>query len=62
MFVLFIFRFLLLFYFLKDFMGISSVNPHDTSLVHLGEPRGLKGFLYMLNATVILTKVSRFVV
>ena len=26
-------------------MGISSTNPHDTSLVHLGKPSGLKGLV-----------------
>jgi len=39
-------------------VGISSANPHETSLVHLGEPSGLQGLLHMLNATVIPTKVS----
>jgi len=42
----------------KDFVGISSSNPYETSLVHLGEPRGLKGLLHKVNATVIPTKVS----
>jgi len=46
------------FFFFKDFVGISSANPHETLLVHLGEPRGLKGLSHMLNATVIPTKVS----
>ena len=41
-----------------DFVGISSANPHETLLVHLGWPRGLKGLLHMLNTTVIPTKVS----
>ena len=39
-------------------MGISSADPHETSLVHLGEPRDLKGLLHMLNATAIPGKVS----
>jgi len=39
-------------------MGISFANPHETSLVHLEEPSGLKGLLHTLNATVIPTKVS----
>ena len=46
------------FFFFKDFVGMSSANPHETSLVHLGEPRGLKGLLRTLNTTVIPTKVS----
>jgi len=29
----------------QDFMGISFTNPHETSLVHLGELRGLKGLV-----------------
>jgi len=41
-----------------DFVGISSANPHETSLVHLGEPSSLKGLLHMLNTTVIPTTVS----
>ena len=41
-----------------DFVGISSANPHETLLVHLREPSGLKGLLHTLNATVIPTKVS----
>ena len=44
--------------FFLDFVGISSANPHETLLVHLGEPSGLKGLLHTLNATVIPTKVS----
>ena len=39
-------------------MGISYANPHKTLLVHLGESRGLKGLLHILNAIVIPTKVS----
>ena len=27
-------------------------NPHETSLVLLGTPRGLKGLLHMLNAII----------
>jgi len=51
--------FLSLFIFLfQDFVGISSANPHDTSLVYSGKAGGLKGLLYMLNATLIFTKVS----
>ena len=34
----------------KDFMGTSSANPYETSLVHLGEPWDLKGLLHRLNA------------
>ena len=50
---------LFLFVFLfSNFGGISFVNPHETSLVHLEEARGLKSLLHMLNATVILMKVS----
>ena len=26
-------------------MGISSASSHETTLVHLGEPRGLKGLV-----------------
>ena len=40
-----------------DFVGISSANPHETSLVHLGELSGLKGLLHTA-ATVIPTTVS----
>ena len=36
-------------------MGISSANPHETSLIHLGDPSGLKSLLHTLNATVIPT-------
>jgi len=50
-----LFPFLFLF---LDFMGISSTNTHETLLVHLTEPSGLKGLLHMLNATVITMKVS----
>jgi len=39
-------------------VGISSANPHETSLVHLGEPSGLKGLLHTLNATVIPTTMT----
>ena len=39
-------------------MGIFSANPHETSLVHLGESSGLKSLLDKLNATVISMKVS----
>jgi len=39
-------------------VGTSSANSHETTLVHLGYPCGLKGLLHMLNATVIPTKVS----
>jgi len=46
------------FSFFWDFVGISSANPHETSLVHLGKPSGLKGLLHTLNAIVIPTKVS----
>ena len=42
----------------KDFVGISSANPHETSIIHLGELKGLKGWLHMSNAAVIPTKVS----
>lgn len=41
-----------------DFVGVSFVNPDETSLVQLGEPIGLNGLLHTLNATMILTKVS----
>jgi len=37
-------------------VGKSPANPHETSLVHLGKPRGLKGLLHALNATVAPTK------
>lgn len=47
-----------LFCLLIDFVGMSSGNPHETSLVLLGPPVGLKGLLHTLNATVIPTKVS----
>ena len=33
-------------------------NPHETSLVLQGIPRGLKGLLHMLNATVSPTTVD----
>ena len=46
------------FFLFESFVGISSANPHETLLVHLGKPRGLKGLLHTLNATVIPTKVS----
>jgi len=48
------------FYFLSflDLVGISSADLHETSLVHLGEPSGLKDLLHMLNATVIPTIMS----
>jgi len=39
-------------------VGVFPINPHETSLVHSGLPRGLKGLLHMLNAIVISTKVS----
>jgi len=39
-------------------VGISSANLHETLLVHLEEPKGLKGLLHTLNAIVIPTKVS----
>jgi len=48
--------FVLLFFFFKDFVGISFANLHKTTLLHLGEPRGLKGLLYMLSATIISMK------
>jgi len=38
-------------------VGVFPRNPHETSLVHSGLPRGLKGLLHMLNAIVIPTKV-----
>jgi len=41
------------------FVGISSTNSHEASLVHLNKPRRLKGLLQMLNATVIPMKVSK---
>ena len=41
-----------------NFVGVFPVNPHETSLVHLGTPSGLKGLLHTLNATVIPKKVS----
>lgn len=40
-----------------DFVGRSTANPHETLLVHQGKPRGLKGLLHMLSATVMSTKV-----
>ena len=52
------FLFFACFSFFWDFVGISSANPHETLLVHLGEQSGLKGLLHTLNATVIPTKVS----
>jgi hypothetical protein len=33
-------------------------NPHETSLVLYGIPKGLKGLLHMLNATVHPTKAG----
>ena len=54
----FAFCFSFLWFSFWDFVGISSANPHETLLVHLGWPRGLKGLLHTLNATVIPTKVS----
>jgi len=42
----------------KDFMGISSTNSLETSLVYLGQLRGLKGLLHTLNSIMIPTKVS----
>jgi len=29
-------------------MGISSANPHEITLIHYEEPRGLKGLVYVL--------------
>jgi len=52
------FCFFACFPFFWDFVGRSSANPHETLLVHLGEPSGLNGLLHTLNATVIPTKVS----
>ena len=40
------FLFLFLAFFL-DFVSTSSANPHETILVHLGKPCGLKGLLHM---------------
>ena len=57
-FYFFVFVALLGFHSFRDFVGISSANPHETLLVLLGEPSGLKGLLHTLNATVIATKVS----
>ena len=45
-------------FFFLTFAGISSANRHETSLVHLGEPSGLKVLLHTLNATVIPMKVG----
>jgi len=42
----------------KDFVVISSTNPHETSLIHLGNHGVYKGLLHALTATVISTKVS----
>jgi len=42
----------------KYFVGISSTNTNETSLVQLGEQSGSKGLLHTLNATMIPTKVS----
>jgi len=42
----------------KGFVGISSANLYETSLVHLGEPRDLKGLLHTLNVIVIPATVS----
>jgi hypothetical protein len=36
-----------------QFLWVSFLeNPHETSLIHLGIPRGLKGLLHMLNAII----------
>jgi len=40
-------------------VGISSANSYETSLVHLREPRGLKGSLHILNPTAIPAKMSQ---
>ena len=52
-----LFLFPFYFFFFKDFVGVSSANPHKTLLVHLGEPMGLKGLFHTLNATAIPAKV-----
>jgi len=54
----FVFTSFLIFSSFWDFVGISFANPHETSLVHLGESSGLKGLLHTLNATVIPMKMS----
>ena len=38
-------RFFACFSFFWGFVGISSANPHEILLVHLGEPSGLKGLV-----------------
>ena len=40
------------------FVGIIAGSPHETSLVLLGPPRGLKGLLHVLSAVVSPTKVA----
>ena len=57
-FLFFDFFFSFLCFLFQDFVGISSVNPHETLLIHLRETRGLKALLHTLNASVIPTKVS----
>ena len=46
---------------LDMFVGVIFENPHETSLILLGAPRGLKGLLYTLNAIVSPTKVASLV-
>ena len=46
----------ILFFFI--FVGIDSANPQDILLVDIGELRGSKDLLHMLNATVNPKKLS----
>jgi len=45
-------------FFFKDLGGIDFVNPHETTVVHYGEHRDLKGLLHVPTTTVIPMKVS----
>jgi hypothetical protein len=40
------------------FVGSIFLNPHETSLVLLGMPKGLKGLLHMLNAIMFTTTME----
>ena len=53
-----VFLFLSIFIFFQRFRRYVFCKPHKNLLVHLGEPRGLKGLLHILNATAIHAKAS----
>ena len=55
--IIFISLSLLLFFF-KDFVSVSSPNPHKTTLIHYEKSRGLMGLLHVVSVTVISMKAS----